>query len=123
MIDVSHLKPKKLTKKDKSRAKKLKLDALRQLCLDEGIEHVEESLVSLSENKDTSESVSIISYSYELVRRSKGIIEGPAALVLWRDFAWNVSGSPKKKFKFTTHMAMKAKDLIISKLRDNQSFI
>ncbi len=119
MIQVSYLKPKKLTKKDKARAKKLKLNALRQLCLDVDLEWQEEFIENLSENKDTFEETAIIAYSYELVRRAKGVVEGPAVLVLWRDFAWNKSGGPKKNFKFGIEIVTKAKDEIVKRLRDN----
>lgn len=120
MIQVSHLKPKKLTKKDKVRAKKLKLDALRQLCLDVDLEWQEDFIEFLAEDKDTCEETAIIAYSYELVRRAKGVVEGPAVLALWREFAWNKSGGPKKKFNFGIKTVLKAKEKIVARLRDNQ---
>ena len=119
MIRVSHLKPKKLTKKNKDRAKKLKLNALRQLCLDVNIEWQEDFIKFLAEDIDSYEEAAIIAYSYELVRRAKGVVEGPAVLALWREFAWNKSGGPKKNFYFDIETALKAKEKIVKRLRDN----
>ncbi len=116
LIDISHLKTKKLTKKDKLKAQKLKSDTLRQLCIDENLEFPKDNFESMIQGT-TGEYVSIIAYGHQLILRSKGVVNGPSVLALWRECAWNNQGSSKKKFKFTEDTILKAKRMVIEFLR------
>ena len=100
---ASYLKPKKVKPADKRRARKLKLYSLQQLFLDLGSED-ENSIDKLMESDDSFEDIAIVAYTDQLKQRSEGIYSGPAALQLWRDFAWTKKGSPKRGFKYSFEM-------------------
>jgi hypothetical protein len=99
LINAPHLQPKKLTKKDKKRAQKLKEQYLEKLSLSLNIQPNSDQIQILVGNKELKEDIAILTYSEELLMRIKGHTEGPALLALWREFAWNMQGSPKKNFK------------------------
>ena len=44
------------------------------------------------------ETVALVAYGHDLLKRMQGIAEGPAVLALWRGFAWTETGSPKNDF-------------------------
>lgn len=121
LVDVSHLKPKKLTREHKKRAKKMKLDAIVQLCLDEGVKVNDETTEQIVESDLYREKIALIAYADQLLKRSKGISQGPAALSLWRDFAWEKAGSPKKNFTFSTTLVWEARKEILERVKEEVS--
>ena len=101
-----HLHPKKLTKKDKARAKKLKLSYLEQLGKENDLVIPQET--SILETPSTNKALAIATYAACLVKRMKGHKEGPAVLVLYREFAWHDKGGPIKNFKLKHPRVAKA---------------
>lgn len=109
LINVSHLKPKKVSGLDKKKAIKLKQNTLMQLCMNLQIVINTNDIEKFINNKATFESVSVITYGNELISRTKGHSNGASVLWLWRNFAWNKSGSPRKKFEFTKDYLLDSK--------------
>ena len=58
------------------------------------------------DNRDLKETISLVTYAYDLLDRLKGIAAGPAVLVLWRGFAWTGEGSPRKEFALSAEMIL-----------------
>jgi len=123
MVSVSHLKTRKIENKDKKRAVKLKIITLKQLCIEESIvcaDSIFEQFLDKQNKYEKGglfESTSVLAYAFQLIQRVKGVSEGTGVLVLWREFAWNEQGSPKKKFKFEEDLVINAKNIILMKLR------
>jgi hypothetical protein len=110
----SHLRLKKLTSEDKKRAKKLKINYLKKLAL-----HCEKSLDDnlareIAENPNYKETLAMATYADQLIQRVRGHIEGPALLALWREFAWDVKGSPKKHFDLNESDILKCEQDLIN---------
>jgi hypothetical protein len=56
-------------------------------------------------------------YGYWLIRRLKGDAEGKSILGLWREIAWNRTGSPIKGFKLRLEDFVKAESSLVEALR------
>ena len=119
MVGASHLQPKKVYRRDKARARKMKIDALQQLAfkcdtrLD--LKHAEE----LIDSPDSAMEASLIAYGQQLVARTRGISEGPAVLVLWREIAWDRT-APKKNFQLEVDNILSAQDSLAKRLVGSQ---
>ena len=111
-----HLRPKKLTRKDKARAQKLKLQYVKELALGCGNPITDERAREIVEDSEAREAVAMATYGEQLIRRTKGHVEGSAILALWREFAWNASGSPKKDFKLNAERACECEEAIVAKI-------
>ncbi len=103
-----HLQVKKLSKKDKERAERLKVQSLMQLALDHGVTLTENVAVTLAGKDAMREALALVAYGEQLLLRMQGLSDGPAVLALWRQFAWNTSGSPKKGFRLAAFMMLRA---------------
>ena len=110
----SHLHPKKLTKKDRFKAIKLKVSYLEKLCNEHGIV-LPDSALNLPIPR-TNDALAIATYAGCLVRRMHGHKEGPAVLALWREFAWN-KGGPIKNYKLKVSSILKAENLLVVALK------
>lgn len=113
LINAPHLKPKKLSKKDKKRAQKLKAQYVEKLSLHLHIPLSSRDIQRLIHDKDLQEMLALTTYADELLLRIQGHTEGSALLALWREFAWDVHGSPKKKFELTVDSIMNAEQQLI----------
>lgn len=111
-----YLKPKKLTKGDKIRAQKLKADYLIQLAFDCGHPIDENRAKAIVENAEVKEIAAIATYGERLISRMKGNIEGSALLALWREFAWNAEGSPRKNFKLDAQSILSCEAALAAKI-------
>lgn len=103
-----NLKTRRLTPKDKKRAARLKVDCLQQLALDRHLSVPESTLEALATDAVTTDQVALLAYTGELLRRCSGQSSGPASLVLWRQFAWSPSGSPKPGFELRADTILQA---------------
>ncbi len=94
-----YFRPKNVTREAKHRAHKLKLQYLTQLAqnAEHPLDHA--GAQALTEDTELREAVAMATYGHHLIRRIHGHSEGAALLVLWREFAWEESGSPKKAFR------------------------
>jgi hypothetical protein len=110
-----HLRPKKQTREDKARAQKLKLSYIMQLSLDCGNPINDERAKAIVENSELKEAVAMATYGEQLIFRMKGHVEGSAILALWREFAWDASGSPKKNFKLDANHILRCEEAIVAK--------
>jgi hypothetical protein len=111
-----HLRTRRVTTSDKKRAFKLKLDHLRQLALDRSLSVSESALEGLAIGPKTSEQVALLAYGTELLARCSGRPSSPAALALWRQFAWSRAGSPKRGFVLRGDAILKAEAEIVRAL-------
>lgn len=106
MIDAPNLKTKSLSTADKKRALKMQVHSVIQLSIDFGAkldESLAETIVS-----DNGETTALLAYGHDLIQRLNATANGPAVLALWRRFAWNLSGSPKPKFRLSAKMILNA---------------
>jgi len=111
LVDLPNLRPKHIMSSDKKRAKKLISQYLRQLALDVGASLDASSFDAIAADSSLTESLALATYGFHLIRRMQGEIEGPALLVLWRQFAWLPTGSPKK------HFSLRATDILDAEAR------
>jgi hypothetical protein len=111
-VAAPHLRTKKISKRDKVRARNLQADLLMARALKDGRTLSEEGALRIVEDDQLGEAAAIVTYANELIRRMKGLYEGPAVLALWRRFAWNKEGSPKKDFRLTIDAVRKAEGRI-----------
>jgi hypothetical protein len=108
MIDAPHLKTRKISPADRRRARKMKADVIRFLAIELKVCLTDNQVDTIVASKCHRESLSMLTYAHDLLKRLNGHAVGPAALVLWRGFAWTQTGSPKKKF------SLNADDLLAS---------
>lgn len=113
-VDNPHIHPKRLYSKDKVNARKLKIAYLQGLATENQFDNT--ILENLVDNSDLKEKIAITTYGLQLIERLKGFDEGLAVLALWREFAWDSNGSPKKKFKLDSKLILEYEQLIINEL-------
>ncbi len=111
-----HVRPKKVRPFDKSRARKLMVDTLRQLCIEENLEYPSDDFAALLKNPALREDAALLAHAAQIVRRSLGMTCGPELLALWREFAWTRHGSPKKNFVYSADLVLSAKARLIAYL-------
>lgn len=63
------------------------------------------------------EPIALVTYAHELLARLDGFPDGPAALALWRRFAWKPEGSPKPGFVLAAAEIMAAEARVLVELR------
>ena len=107
-VAASHLRTKKVSKRDKARARRLQADLLRERALKSGRSLSDDQALRIVDDEQLGEAAAIVTYAHELIRRMKGLYEGPAVLALWRRFAWTREGSPRKDFRLTIDAVRKA---------------
>jgi hypothetical protein len=103
-----HLRVKKVTPAHKRRAEKMKYDYLAQLALNRSGSIREDEIGRLLADASLSRKAALATYGAELLNRCQGRSSGPAALALWRQFAWASSGSPDREFELTAREIMAA---------------
>lgn len=110
-----HLKTKKLFRRDKERARKIKIAALQQLSREHNKYLVQEQAEKLVDSPITATEVALLAYGQQLVARTRGNSEGSAVLALWREIAWNRT-APKKDFTLEAENILIAEQTLASKL-------
>lgn len=118
MVAASHLQPKKVNRRDKMRARKLKIYALKQLALERDSRLDEQEAEKLIDSPDAAMEVSLVAYGQQLMARMRGISEGPAVLALWREIAWDKRGAPKKEFQLEAEHILDAQESLKKRLVD-----
>ena len=116
MVRKPHLRPKRLTRRDRWDARRWKADWLKQLALETGRELSESWIESLLEDEDLREDLALCAYAFDLLKRLKGVGRGPGTLVLWRQFAWTRQGSPKSNFRLSARAILEAQERVLSRL-------
>jgi hypothetical protein len=100
-VAASHLRPMQVSKRDKTRARRLQADLLLERALKNGRTLSDDRALRIVDDEHLGEAAAMVTYAEELIRRMKGLYEGPAVLALWRRFAWTREGSPKKDYRLT----------------------
>ncbi len=98
LVDAPNLKTKKPVAADKRRAQQMKAGTVRAMAVEIGATLTEDAIDVIVSDKALRETLSMVTYARDLLDRLDGRAVGPAALVLWRGFAWTPEGSPKKRF-------------------------
>jgi hypothetical protein len=112
LVTGSHLKTKKVSRRDKERARKLKITVVQRLSREHGAFFDREQAEKLIDSESNAANVAKLTYGQQLIERARGTSEGPAVLALWREFAWNKSGSPKKDFKLEAEDILRAEETL-----------
>lgn len=110
-----HLKTKKLFRRDKERARRIKIAALQQLSREQNKPLAQEQAEKLVDSHRTATAVSLLAYGQQLVARTRGAAEGPAVLALWREIAWDRT-APKKGFTLEAEDILHAEQTLASTL-------
>lgn len=117
LVDAPNLKTRTPDKKDKARARKMVREAINRAAKEESVLLSESAAEAIANDPTLREDLALCAYAHDLFGRVRGNAVGPAALVLWRTFAWLPTGSPKKKFRLTADLILKAENSLRSRLR------
>jgi hypothetical protein len=107
LVAAPNLKTKKLWRRDKERARKIKITALEQLSGEHNAHLDREQVEKLIDSESAARDAALLAYGQQLVARTHGQSQGPAVLALWREIAWD-KGSPKKGFELETEEILRA---------------
>lgn len=110
-----HLKTKKLFRRDKERARKIKIVALQQLSREQNKYLTEEQAEKLVDSHVTAREVALLAYGQQLMARTRGNAEGPAVLALWREIARDRT-APKKDFTLEAEDILNAERMLANTL-------
>jgi len=99
LVAAPHLKTKKVLRRDKARARSMKITTIQQLARDCDTNLDRQQAEQLLDSADTAMNISLLAYGEQLIARTRGMSVGPAVLALWREIAWDPKGSPKKNFQ------------------------
>lgn len=99
MISLSHVQPKKLRRGDKERAQKRIREYLDRLAGNQEIAIKEAFIAEVLNDTELFKKAALATYGEQLIERMHGDYTDPSALAIWRIFAWESTGSPKRDFK------------------------
>ena len=99
LVKAPHLQTKKLSPKMKQRALRLMVDRIQQLAIESGTPVTPDSAEQIATFEQTRRWAGYSAYGHWLIKRLDGLTDGPSILALWREIAWNKSGSPIPKFE------------------------
>ena len=108
LVDAPNLKTKTPTTADKKRARKMMLNVIDRLAAENNVRLPEKAAEAMADDPKLRERLALCAYAADLFQRMRGVAVGPAALVLWRSFAWLPTGSPKKKFRLSAEFIVEA---------------
>lgn len=117
LVNAPHLRPKKLTRRDKERAGRLMIDRVAALAREEGIAATDAAVVAIVRGDETRRSAGYSAYGHWLIRRLEGDTDGTAVLALWREIAWKRTGSPIQNFRLRYEAFVAAEEVLIGALR------
>jgi hypothetical protein len=120
LVAASHLQPKKIYRRDKVRARKMKIAALQQLAYKCDTRLAQQQAEELVDSPDSAMHASLLAYGQQLVDRTRGFSGGLAVLALWREIAWDKT-APKKKFQLEAENILNAQDSLAKKLVGSNS--
>jgi hypothetical protein len=118
LVAAPHLQPKKVYRRDKARARKMKIDALRELAFKCDTRLDQQQAEALIDSPDSAMDASLIAYGQQLVARTRGTSEGPAVLALWREIAWDTT-APKKNFQLDAKNILRAQESLAKRVSDS----
>lgn len=112
LVSAPQLRAKKVSRHNKTRARKLKLAVLQRLAQEHDI-HLDLQKAEQLLDSDHGPDISMVTYGQQLVARTQGRSEGPAVLALWREIAWERTGAPKKNFQLEAADILAAEKTVI----------
>ena len=112
LVSAPHLRVKKISRRDKVRARRIKIAVLQQLAGEHNTHLDQQQAEKLIDSPNSAVDVSTITYGQQLVARTHGRSEGPAVLALWREIAWDKTGAPKKDFQLEAEDILSAEESI-----------
>lgn len=118
LVNAPHLQPKKLSKRDKRRATDLMVDRVRALALEEGLALGSDEAANIVQNRETRRSAGYSAYGYWLIKRTDGFSDGKSILALWREIAWQPTGSPISGFKLQFKDFVDAEEELIALMQN-----
>jgi len=118
LVDVPHLRTRKVGPAAKKRARMRKLAALHALAVGAGRSLSEDEASAILEERALREPIALVAYGRDLLERLRGNA-GPETLVLWREFAWTDKGSPKKDFVLTADAIFEGEETILEFMRSS----
>ena len=122
--NAPNLKTKKVTSSDKRHARNLKIAAVQAIAAGHDTALSDEDAAAIVDDPAMRETVALVAYGHDLLRRMQGIAEGPAVLALWRGFAWTETGSPKKGFRLEAEAILDAEkellEVVLLRLGSNR---
>jgi len=104
IVAAPHLRPKKLRTADKRRARRL----MEQTVCDLAGLDAEAAIDTLARDEAVASAAAMVAWARCLIERMEGHFVGPEALALWRRFAWEASGAPKKGFEVSLERVLEA---------------
>jgi hypothetical protein len=116
LVNASHLRPKKLGKRDKVEARQERISRLILLAQEEGMEFAGDLAARVADGpflRDAAYSA----YGQSLLERIGGSECGPYVLALWREIAWKPEGSPIKDFKLSATDFLEAECRLVSEMK------
>ena len=116
-VDASNLQAKKVGPSDKRRAQEMRVCAVLRIAAENRFD-VNKSVVDrLLDDREIADDASLVAYGYDLREREKGVANGPAVLALWRSFAWNGTGAPKRRFRLESKLILAAERRLLRALK------
>lgn len=112
LTDAPNLKTKTPTARDKNRARKMMLDVINCIAVENSVRLSEKTTEAIVDDPNLRQELALCAYGADLSRRMRGVAIGAAALVLWRNFAWLPTGSPKRKFELTADLILDAESAL-----------
>ncbi len=97
----------------------MRVDALMSLAAQQRVYVGNDESEELLNDRHVFEDASLVAYGYDLLQRAKGIANGPAVLALWRGFAWNELGAPKKGFRLSAMSIIEAEGRLLTLLQNS----
>lgn len=116
MVPRSRLRTRRPSPKDKARARKLRAAAVAALAAEQGRPLDARTAQAIAERPELRETVALVAWARELIGRLSGVSSGPAALVLWRGFAWRREGSPEPKLELGAARILEAERRLVAEL-------
>lgn len=127
LIDVPGLRPRTPSKADKREARELTVAVVEELLrgLDGRFRELAQSLDeaartaiidAVASDTHLREELALVAYATDLLARVRGRAVGPAALALWRSFAWTRAGKPRDDFVLSAELIFEAEDLLRARL-------
>jgi hypothetical protein len=117
LVNAPHLRPKKLTRRDKERATRLMVDRVAALAREERIAATDTAVTAIVHGDETRRPAAYSTYGHWLIRRLERDTDGTAVLALWREIAWKRTGSPIPKFRLRYEDFVEAEKVVAEALR------
>jgi hypothetical protein len=116
LVAASHLRPKKLDRADKHRARVAMRTQLVRIARQTNIHGSVETVESILDQPELREKAALVSWAAELLRRTRGEPTDTTVLALWRQFAWTPEGSPRKDFEPRVDEILAAQRALVDEL-------